>query len=163
MRGLIRVLHAFMFAAWAHRGQKDKEGRAYLIHLVTVAWLAYGLTGESEAAVVGLLHDYVEDIEPCFGPETLQRWFGVPTALSVLCLTRARGMSYDRYIQSICWLVQDGSDPERAKVALAVKIADLLHNTQPGRGELRAQKRAEYLAALQVLAQVRANISPEEG
>ncbi len=160
MRGLTRILRAFVFAAWAHRGQKDKEGRAYLIHLVTVAWIAYGLTGESEAAVVGLLHDYVEDVDPLYGLETVRHKFGWQTAAAVKMLTRARGVSYDQYIERLCQI------PQRAltasSVAIEVKIADLLHNTRPGRGHLSEYKLLAYRSALTELlsARVRLAVSP---
>lgn len=120
---MVRILKALVFVAWGHRHQRDKAGRRYVWHLVRVAWLAYGLTGDAEAAVAGLLHDYLEDVDPN-GVGALRRWFGGETALRVFYLSRRGGQSYRDFIST----VKDGGS-----VVVAVKIADLLHNTDPER------------------------------
>jgi (p)ppGpp synthase/HD superfamily hydrolase len=125
MRSLWRVVGALVFAAWAHRGQRDKAGRRYIHHLVRVAWLAYGLTGDTETAVLGLLHDYLEDAAPRDGLRRLQLRFGLVTAMRVELLTRPRWTEYGDYIDDLA--------ASNSPSTLAVKIADLLHNTQPGR------------------------------
>ncbi len=160
MIGWIRVMRAFWFAAWAHRGQRDKEGLPYLLHLVTVAWISYGMTASSEAAVVGLLHDYVEDVDPLYGVETVRHKFGWQTAATVKMLTHARGVSYDQYIERLCRIPQHALTA--SSVAVEVKIADLLHNTRPGRGSLSEYRLLAYKAALTELlsARVRLAVSP---
>ncbi len=121
---MIRVLRAFWLAYRGHRKQRDLAGVPYIRHLVRVAWIAYGLTGKPEAAVVGLLHDLYEDVG--WTPRVV-RWFGGATDMRVWALTRAHGggEDYGDYIAQI----QRARDP----VVAAVKIADLLDNTRPGR------------------------------
>ena len=128
MRGLWGLLRAFAMAAWGHRHQRDKGGRLYWHHLVRVAWLAYGLSGgDLDAAIVGLLHDYLEDVDPHAGA-IIARCFGGPVARAVSCLTRPGNVSYGKYIARIAAMRRDLDDR-----VLAVKLADLLDNTQPGR------------------------------
>ncbi len=157
MIGWIRVVRAFCFAAWAHRGQKDMEGRPYLLHLVTVAWVSYGMTGSAETAVVGLLHDYVEDVDPLYGLETLRHKFGWQTAAAVKLLTKERGVCYDRYIERLCRMPQHAWTA--SSVASEVKIADLLHNTRPARGSLSEYKLLVYGRALRELLEARVQLA----
>lgn len=123
MTALWRVLRAFLMAAWAHRGQRDKSGHRYLGHVVRVAWLAYGLTGEVDAAIVGLLHDSLEDA--AIESTVLLTRFGQRVWCAVLDLTRPPGMRYEAYIEHV---LLHGS-----ALAVQVKLADLLDNTNPTR------------------------------
>jgi (p)ppGpp synthase/HD superfamily hydrolase len=157
---MIRVLRAFFFAWWHHGKQRDKEGRPYILHLVTVAWTAYGMTPKPEAAVVGLLHDYVEDVDPLYGVETLTRKFGWRTASSVKLLTRGHGQSYDQDSQGLAQSYMNA--PTLATVVMTVKIADLLHNTKPGRGNLSEYKRAMYRDALIQVLRARTHIAVKD-
>jgi (p)ppGpp synthase/HD superfamily hydrolase len=151
---MIRVLRAFKLAWWGHRNQRDKGGRPYIWHLVRVAWIAYGITGDLEAAVVGLLHDYYEDVD--WTPKVVLR-FGVETEMRVWRLTRPMvGESYDSYIRHI----QLSQDP----ITVSVKIADLLDNTRSGRlprckdaieEQDNTSRMYRYSRALQVLLQTR--------
>lgn len=95
---------------------KDKAGVPYILHLEHVAELVAPLG--NEYAVVGLLHDSIEDGKTTW--QNLVMHFGVSTANSVGFLTRPEGMEYAEYIASISAC----SDP----VAKAVKIADLIDN-----------------------------------
>lgn len=136
-------------AAWGHRRQRDKAGRRYIFHLVRVAWIAYGLTGDPEALVVGLLHDYFEDVES-IQTGTLGERFGHRNDTQILTLTRpSLQHSYESYIDRIA----NCGD----RIVVAVKIADLLHNTDPSRGDGVAPARMlKYLEALRTLTVKRA-------
>jgi (p)ppGpp synthase/HD superfamily hydrolase len=132
MKSLWRILRALVVALLGHRGQVDKAGRPYWRHVVSVAWLAYGLTHDVDAVVVGLLHDYLEDVAepqcPCgmlAGVVKLRRAFGEDTVLRVMQLTRAKEDTYASFIARVA--------ASRNQVVIAVKLADLLHNTMPGR------------------------------
>jgi (p)ppGpp synthase/HD superfamily hydrolase len=154
MKNMLRILQAFVMVAWGHRKQKDKAGRAYLWHLLTVAWIAYGLTSDAEAVVVGLLHDYIEDVAPTAHARLVRR-FGVATADRVRVLTRETTESYASYAQD----VSESGD----RIVIAVKIADLLHNTDGTRRYLanagdtkRSGRTNRYLNTLQLMLTVRA-------
>src|SRR5690242_11283204 len=53
-----RFLHALELAVEAHRHQTDKAGEPYAWHVIRVG---ASLLPDEEAAVVGLLHDVLED------------------------------------------------------------------------------------------------------
>lgn len=143
MRQLWRVVVALWVCWRGHRGQVDKGGVAYLRHPLRVALLAWAICGELEAVVVGLLHDYIEDVNYEHGWMDIHRHFGAGIASQVWSLTRRRQMcdprvemgfyrrrvvrdeTYAEYIERV---VREGD-----RVVLAVKMADLLHNTDPAR------------------------------
>lgn len=128
MRNLWRIFRAFLMAAWGHRKQRDKAGKRYIWHLVRVAWIAYGLQPSAEVVIIGLLHDYVEDLGHEKGGAVLKT-FGYLIFSDIRWLTHLREVSYPEYIRHLLYF---GSD-----VARAVKLADLLDNTQPGRITVR--------------------------
>jgi len=157
------LIRAFLLAAWGHRKQRDKAGERYIWHLVRVAWIAYGLTGDVEAAVVGLLHDYIEDVDVAsHAQERMERRFGGMTAKNVWLLTvfsvhspsvafPERG--YADYIERIV--------RSQSRIAIAVKIADLLDNTNPRRRRkagISEEQTVKYLRALAKLAIARATM-----
>jgi (p)ppGpp synthase/HD superfamily hydrolase len=154
MTQIFRIMKAFAMVAWGHRNQRDKAGKAYIWHLVTVAWIAYGLTREPEAVVVGLLHDYVEDVYPDAYPRLVKR-FGGATADRVLKLTRLSTVPYPDYALAVS---QCGD-----LIVINVKLADLLHNTDGTRRYLmnagdanRHGRTNRYLNTLQLMLTVRA-------
>ena len=52
---------AYAFAEAAHRGQRRKDGRAFIAHPVRVARLLASRGYDEEVLAAGLLHDVVED------------------------------------------------------------------------------------------------------
>ena len=50
---------ALRIAIQAHKGQKDKSGREYIMHLIRVAERCFSL----KAKIVALLHDTIEDTD----------------------------------------------------------------------------------------------------
>jgi (p)ppGpp synthase/HD superfamily hydrolase len=75
------VRHAYAFAEHAHRGQRRKDGQAYISHPVRVARLLAGLGYDQHVLAAALLHDVVEDT-PVTLPEIRQA-FGARIALLV--------------------------------------------------------------------------------
>jgi (p)ppGpp synthase/HD superfamily hydrolase len=139
VKKLWRVVRAYWFVRRAHAGQVDKAGVPYIHHLRRVALTAWAMTGDSEAAVVGLLHDYLEDVNR-LGFQTIVDAWGIDTAIRVEALTRRTNDSYEAYIGRVmAWF---------DRPTTAVKIADLLHNLSPGRSRLSDATRTRYVEAL---------------
>lgn len=99
----------------AHTGQKDKEGKDYIFHPLTVA----GLCKTDMETAVALLHDVLEDTD-----YTEQQLLDEGAEQSVIdlvkVLTRQSTETYSEYIDRIC-------DSENISV-IHVKEADLKHN-----------------------------------
>ena len=161
MRSVWLVAKAFCVAAWGHRHQRDKAGKRYIWHLVRVAWIAYGLTGDADAAVCGLLHDFFEDVDPSLGAR-IGRQFGLRVLWTIEALTHNDGTSYEKYIGKI---IHSGQ-----RLAQAVKLADLLDNTRPGRRPYPANftesnavfnKVCCYQWAIERLTEVRSHGAPQ--
>ncbi len=104
---------ALRIAIKAHEGQKDKAGRAYVMHPIRVAERCKN----PQAKVVALLHDTIEDTEVT--AEQL-RSEGMPEEIvtAVLLLTKRTGEDYDDYVRRAA---------ENA-ISREVKMADLEDN-----------------------------------
>ncbi len=116
------VLKALNLAAEAHAGQKDKAGRDYIFHPVTVA-LTLARNGCSEMAIAaGLLHDVVEDSDYTFDDIAAM---GFPQAVieALRLLTRDSSTDYFDYVAEV----------KTNPIARQVKNADLLHNLDRSR------------------------------
>ena len=116
----LRVRKAFELAKTAHAGQYDKGGADYICHPMTVA-LSCG--GDISAMVVALLHDVVEDTNLTL--DNLRKEIDLTAAeiTALELLTHDKKTSYFDYIQKI----------KGNKLATAVKIADLEHNSDSSR------------------------------
>jgi (p)ppGpp synthase/HD superfamily hydrolase len=79
------VRHAYAFAEHAHRGQRRKDGQAYIAHPVRVARILAELGYEEDVLAAALLHDVVEDT-PVTLPEIRQA-FGPNVAELVGCVS----------------------------------------------------------------------------
>jgi (p)ppGpp synthase/HD superfamily hydrolase len=79
------VRHAYAFAEHAHRGQRRKDGQAYISHPVRVARLLAERGYREEVLAAALLHDVVEDT-PVTIPEVRQA-FGARVAELVACVS----------------------------------------------------------------------------
>ena len=149
---LERFRDAFLFAEEAHDGQLDKGGEPKICHVVRVG---SSLLPDIEAAVVGLLHDVVEDT-PASLHQLIHALDLTPAQANAIALvTRKEGEPYADYIHSIATAATPG-----AQIARLVKLADLRDNLNPRRqaqAEGRAgagvmvPKRLAYLAAVDVL------------
>ena len=104
---------AILLAIQAHRGQVEKAGQPYCLHVLRVM---FRLDTELER-MAGVLHDLVEDT-----PYTLQdlRDLGYPEAVveAVDCLTWREGESYGQFLGRV----------KGNRIARRVKIADLEDN-----------------------------------
>lgn len=105
---------ALDIAVRCHRGQRDKGGFPYLLHVVEVV---RGCRGNPEAMVVAALHDCVED-----GGTSLETLAGEGFPAWVLgavdALTRREGETWEAYLERV----------KRDPLARRVKRADLESN-----------------------------------
>ncbi len=137
---------AIEIAKEAHAGQKDKAGADYVQHPMRVA---FSLPLGSEARIVGVLHDVVEDSE-----WTLDRLrsegFSEAVIAGVDALTRREGETYMQFV------ARAARDP----IGRAVKRADLHDNMDTSRlGEITDEDRerlARYMTALSLLDDIEA-------
>jgi (p)ppGpp synthase/HD superfamily hydrolase len=122
---------AIAIAVEAHRGQKDKNGAAYILHPLSVM---HRVEGEA-AKIVAVLHDVVEDTpwtfeklkSEGFTNEILQALEGV---------TKREGESYEDFVK------RAAGNP----VARRVKLADLEDNMDFRRLKLVTQEDSERMA-----------------
>ena len=105
---------AYEIAKKAHLGQVDKAGEAYIKHPEKVA--SFVKTDEEKA--VAYLHDIIEDTELTL--EDLNEYgFSKEVIEAVDVITKKRGEDYQSYLNSV----------KKNKLARAVKLADLRHNS----------------------------------
>jgi len=143
---------AMKIAFEAHKNQVDKSGMPYIFHPFHIA---EQMTDEYSVCVA-LLHDVIEDSDITIDQLTAE---GFPERVisALRLLTHNDALPYMDYIGKI------KSDP----IAVAVKLADLRHNSDLSRLETvdeTALSRAEkYSAAIDILSSaVRDNIQTTE-
>lgn len=104
---------AILIATSAHKGQTDKAGEPYILHLLRVMF-----SRKSEAErICAVLHDVIEDTDITL--EYLRNEGFSEEVLSVLdALTKRNGETYDEFIDRII----------SNKIACHVKLADLCDN-----------------------------------
>ncbi len=121
---------AIAIAVEAHRGQKDKNGAAYILHPLRVM---ARVNSEAEK-IAAILHDVVEDTD-----WTLDRLsnegFSAEVVQAIDCVTKREGESYEDFVR------RSAANP----VARRVKIADLEDNMDIRRLESVMPKDAERL------------------
>jgi len=126
---------ALQIAIEAHEGQKDKVGKPYVLHPITV-----GFMGENEAEmIVGFLHDVVEDTFVSI--EDLEKAFDKDITGALRLLTHDKSEPYWTYVDRI---KNSGN-----KLALAVKTNDLKHNII--RGTIAGLDTSKHQKALRIL------------
>jgi GTP diphosphokinase / guanosine-3',5'-bis(diphosphate) 3'-diphosphatase len=79
------VRRAYAFAEAAHRGQRRKDGRAFIAHPVHVARLLASRGYDEEVLAAALLHDVVEDTSVTLAE--VRGRFGPRVAELVACVT----------------------------------------------------------------------------
>ena len=104
---------ALRIAIEAHKGQKDKSGRDYVMHPIRVAERCKN----PMAKIVALLHDTIEDPDVTVGH--LKTW-GFPEEIikGVLSVTKRKGETYEGFVQ------RAAQNP----LGREVKLADLEDN-----------------------------------
>ena len=124
----------------AHFKQDDQCSVPYAFHPFHVA----EQMDDEISTTVALLHDVLEDC-PFYSSEDLRKHYPQEVVDAVILLTRDRGMTYKEYIK----------DLSKNPISRKVKIADILHNIDPGRlfpGDERFRER--YADALAYLIEV---------
>ena len=105
---------AYEIAKKAHLGQVDKAGEDYIKHPEKVA--SFVKTDEEKA--VAYLHDVIEDTELTL-EDLCEYSFSKEVIEAVDIITKKRGEDYQSYLNSV----------KKNKLARAVKLADLRHNS----------------------------------
>lgn len=131
---------AMKIAYDAHHGQVDKSGIPYIFHPIHLA----EQTTDEYTTCVALLHDVVEDTDVTL--EMLAKTFPKEVVDAVALMTHDNGTDYLQYIARI----------KENPIARAVKLADLIHNSDKTRlpdGDEKALKRWEdkYSKAFEIL------------
>lgn len=105
---------AIAFAVEAHRGQKDRLGRPYILHPLH---LMLQMETEDEM-IAAVLHDVVEDTD--YTIDDLRERLGLGEAVveAIRLLTHEAADSYEAYVQRL----------KQNAIARKVKLADLRHN-----------------------------------
>ena len=143
------ISHAVMLARRLHRGQVDKAGMPYHMHLERTAHRLIEMFPEVTEVQIqaALLHDTIEDAGATRGSLLAE---GIPSeAIRIIerC-SRPAAMPYLDWIRSIAASGDIG--------AMRVKLADLLDNSDtrrpdfPGRAKMLAKK---YLVAVPILTE----------
>ena len=109
------VVKALAVAQEAHTGQKDKNGKPYILHPIRVADSLKDHGEETQAA--GLLHDVIEDTDLTIEDLHLMK-FPLNVIFLVEILTKKDDVSYKDYVYNIGWTPQ----------AIIIKIADIMDN-----------------------------------
>ena len=126
----------------AHQYQVDKSGLPYVFHPFHIAEQMQ----DEATTIVALLHDIVEDTD--YTLEDIRAMgFSDEVCAAIDLMTHRDGVPYMEYVRNI------KSNP----LAAAVKLADLLHNSDPARLDTLTQQdlaRIEkYHKAIQILTE----------
>jgi len=105
---------AIEIAVHAHRNTTDKGGQAYILHPLR---LMMRFEGNTEAMIVAVLHDVVED-SACTLVQLKEIGFQQAVIAAIDCLTKRTEESYEAFIGRIL-----GN-----RLATMVKIADIEDN-----------------------------------
>lgn len=133
------LIKAVLIAFKAHKGQRDKGGKPYILHPLNVALKVHG----KDARIVALLHDVIEDSN--IKIEDLYKVFDVHICEAVACITKKDGISYDDYIKRV----------KSNELARIVKISDMRHNSNLNRLKTISSRdiirKNKYLDAIEFL------------
>ena len=113
-----RVMKALEFAEEAHKGQKRKNGKPYIIHPIRIANKLIEKGEDEEVIISALLHDVVEDTEKTI--EEIEKEFGKEVAEIVNVLTKKKDENKESYLMRV-------SLNEKAK---EIKVFDALDNIE---------------------------------
>lgn len=139
------------FITKAHDGQFDKQGVAYVHHPITVMWYFRYIScyflfflDQKNGDIAALLHDVIEDTEYT-EEDLLKEGFSQETVDMVKILScdlpENKHLSYQERIDKI---IETGNT-----TAMAIKLADNLHNCHPNR---RLNNYKKYLKSIDKLS-----------
>lgn len=132
---------AYRLARIYHYNQVDKAGKPYIYHPLK---LAAEFAPHNDFQIVAILHDVLEDTS-CNIFDLKKA--GIPNELisAVAAMTRDRDTDYFQYIRDLC----------DNKWALAVKLADLYHNTDisrlPDINKWDCKRMVKYKKSLEIM------------
>ena len=136
---MLRLFKAFFMMLRAHINQKDKSGRCYIFHPINVALGVKGI----RAKTVALLHDVLEDSDLYSFKDF--SFLDEEQKEAILLLTHSEKVEYFEYINRV----------KANKLALAVKLSDLKHNSNLNRLKTITEKdidrKNKYLKAIEIL------------
>ena len=122
-----QLRRAYVFSAFAHKGQVRRSGEPYLVHPLEVACFLADLKLDPAAIIAGLLHDVVEDtlttverIQELFGHEVAHLVEGV-TKIGAIPFSSTAERQAENFRKMLLAMVDD------IRVIL-VKLADRMHN-----------------------------------
>lgn len=130
----LAIENALSIAIEMHRGQRDSDGAAYILHLIRVMMRC----NSPQARIAGLLHDILEDTSAS-ADDLVSRGIPENVIQTIQKLTHRPEVSYQQYIEA---LVED-------PVAVEVKLADLEDNYSIGRVKYRNEHREHDANRLQ--------------
>lgn len=146
MRALPLLLEdAIALAVSSHRGQRDLEGRPYILHPLRVM-ASFTDPEDDEARIAAVLHDIVEDTDMT-PAQLLNEGYPQVCVDAIIALSRREGEEYAEYIERVA------ANP----LARRVKLADLQDNldlTRKSTQMLPWAQRKRYLDALNCLVEV---------
>lgn len=144
---------SFMLIDKYHKGQKDKAGKDYKLHLLAVKDIALfknktePSSFQNKLVIVALLHDLLEDTD-CELDELIELGFTEELLEAIQLLTKKGQLSKkekEEYFSKI----------KENKIAREIKIADILHNMDllrlPEITEKDIVRNEEYLRRLEYL------------
>lgn len=125
----MNIERAIEIAVAAHKGQVDKAGRPYLLHVLQV--MMAGKTDEEK--IVGMLHDVVEDTDWTF--EQLEKeGFSKEIIAALKCVTKLTpDEDYEAFTERV----------KKNPLAIRVKLNDLRSNMDLTRLNLVKEKDVE--------------------
>ena len=127
---------AIALAVVAHRGQREKAGQPYILHVLRVM---FRLETDAER-IVGVLHDVVEDTGRSFA-DLRSLGYAEEVLAALDCVTKREGEGYEQFVE------RAASNP----VARRVKLADLEDNMDlrrlPAVGEKDLERLGRYVSA----------------
>lgn len=136
---MLRLFKAFFIMLRAHINQKDKAGRCYIFHPINVALGVKGIRTKT----VALQHDVLEDSD-LYNIKDFS-FLDEEQMEAILLLTHSANEEYFNYINKV----------KTNKIALAVKLSDLRHNSNLKRlktiTERDINRRNKYLKAIEIL------------
>ncbi len=140
IRELSAVEKAEDIAMITHAGQKRKSGQPYFIHPYRVYQKAKALNLPKDVQIVAILHDAYEDAKNKeYVKKEIERQFGKIIANFVILLSHDKSTDYNEYVLRVAKL---------SKVALAVKLLDMLENLKDNPSD---KQKTKYLGAIQYL------------